>query len=218
VSRASIVYSALGHALAIWLLFFLFPATKVRAMPQTLQVALVNLPDGAFAPSKGEVDAPPPKPDEKPRPDDPQATKPEKNSIRPPDAKPAPKRPSPGLPGAVKTETASLGVPGLSGDVSVDAADFEFTYYLIAVRNRVGQNWGAPGVVSNGQKVRCVVYFKIDRLGRVSDVRLTESSGVPFFDQSAVRAVQVSNPLPPLPAGYGEPSLGVHFGFQHADL
>ncbi len=86
------------------------------------------------------------------------------------------------------------------------------------MRNRVGQNWGAPaGLETSGNAVRCMVYFKIDRLGGVSDVRLEESSGVKFFDDSAVRAVSVSSPLPPLPESYGKGSLGVHFGFQFKD-
>jgi TonB family protein len=61
------------------------------------------------------------------------------------------------------------------------------------------------------------VHFKIDGLGRVMDVKLEVGSGVAFFDQSAVRAVNVSSPLPPLPAGYGGSTLGVHFGFQYID-
>ncbi len=220
MSRNALIGSTLTHAVVLWGFCFLVPAGRVRPVPNAIQVALVNLPTGALVPARGEpVDVPAPKenapPDVKPR----KVPAPEKNAVRPPDAKrPVPGRPAPGLPGGVRTETAPLGVAGLSGDVAVDAADFEFTYYLIAVRNRISQNWGAPaGIVTQGNKVRCVVYFRIDRLGRVSDVRLEESSGVAFFDQSAQRAVSVSSPLPPLPQGYGEGHLGVHFGFQYAD-
>ncbi|MGH7724456.1 MAG: TonB family protein [Candidatus Eiseniibacteriota bacterium] len=220
MSSRALLGSALIHAAVLWTFFFFVPPGRVRPIPNAIQVALVNLPTSAIVPSRGEpVDVPAPK---EPARDEPKAQNepaPEKNSVRPPDAKkPVPKRPSPGIPGGVRTETAPLGVAGLSGDVAVDAADFEFTYYLIAIRNRISQNWGAPtGIVTQGNRVRCVVYFKIDRLGRVSDVKLEESSGVAFFDQSAQRAVSVSSPLPPLPAGYGEGHLGVHFGFQYAD-
>jgi TonB family protein len=176
------------------------------------------LPEGAFTPAKGLPDAPTVEREDEPKARE-EPTRPEKNAIRPEDAKkPKPARPTPGVAEGAKVATAPMGVPGLSGDVSVDASDFAFTYYLVAIRNRIGQNWGAPGISTGGSKVRCVVYFKIDRLGRVSDVKLVEPSGVSFFDQSAVRAVQVSNPLPPLPAGYGEPSLGVQFGFNLSDL
>jgi TonB family protein len=220
VTRSALASSTLFHALAIWALFFFVPPGRLMKPPRAIQVALVNLPPGAFRPAEGQpVDAPAPQDEAKSVKPAQETAAPEKNAIRPPDAKtPAPVRPRPGLPTGVKTPTAALGVPGLSGDVTVDASDFEFTYYLLAVRNRIGQNWGAPaGLVTQGNRVRCTVYFKIDRLGRVTDIKLEESSGVPFFDQSAVRAVGISSPLPPLPQGYGEAALGVHFGFEYTD-
>jgi len=220
VNPRAFLGSTVLHAGAIWALFFFTPAGPPHATVNAIQVALVNLPQGALKTPAGEpVDVPPPPDKPTPTAKTPEETPPVKNAIRPPDAKaPPPKRPVAGVPAGLKTETASLGAPGLSGDVSVDAADFAFTYYLIAVRNRVGQNWGAPaGLETSGNVVRCTVYFRIDRLGGVSDVKLEESSGVPFFDQSAVRAVSVSSPLPPLPEDYGKGSLGVHFGFQFKD-
>lgn len=216
MSGRAILGSTLAHAGAIWAMFVFVPPGHPHAPVSAIQVALVNLPTGAMRTAAGEpVDAP--APDET----QPKAaeTPPVKNAIRPPDAKtPMPKRPTPGLPTGMKTESAGLGVPGLQGDVAVDDANFAFTYYLVAVRNRVGQNWGAPaGLETSGNAVHCMVYFRIDRLGRVSDVRLEESSGVPFFDQSAVRAVSVASPLPPLPDAFTGSTLGVHFGFQFND-
>lgn len=220
MNRSALLGSTLMHAFAIWALFFFAMPGRIRMPPQAITVALVNLPTGAFHMSQGTtLESPPPKqdtPDVKQKVD---TAPPDKNSVRPPDSKAAvPNRPKQGVPSAAKTDTAPLGVSGLSGDVSVDASDFEFTYYLIQVRSMIGRNWGAPaGLVTKGQPVRCTVYFKIDRLGRVTDVKLEDASGVQFFDQSALRAVNVSSPLPPLPAGYGGSNLGVHFGFQYVD-
>jgi TonB family protein len=220
MSRSALIGSTVAHAFAIWALFFFALPGHIRTPPAAIQVALVNLPPGAFRPAQGTPVETPPKKDDTPdvkRPVD--EMPPEKNAVRPADAKqPVPKRPQPGLPGGIKTPTAALGVPGLSGDVTVDEGDFEFTLYLLTVRNRIGQSWGAPaGIVTRGEPVRCTVFFRIDRLGRISDVKLEDASGVAFFDQSAVRAVQISSPLPPLPAGYDRSSLGVHFGFQYTD-
>jgi TonB family protein len=219
VNSRAILGSTLAHAAAIWVLFVFAPPSHPHANVTAIQVALVNLPNGAMRTAAGEAVETPPPDETKPKPTAPAETPPVKNAIRPPDAKaPMPKRPTPGLPTGIKTESAGLGVPGLSGDVAVDDANFAFTYYLVAVRNRVGQNWGAPaGLETSGNVVRCMVYFRIDRLGRVSDVKLEESSGVAFFDQSAVRAVSVSTPLPPLPDAFTGSTLGVHFGFQFND-
>lgn len=221
MSRSALLGSMLLHAFAIWALFFFSLPGNLKTPPAAIQVALINLPQGAFRPSQGtRIDTPAPREEEAPDAKSPvDEAPPEKNAVRPTEEqKPVPRRPTPGIPGGVKTPTAALGVPGLSGDVSVDASDFEFTYYLLQVRNRIGQSWGAPaGLVTNGQPVRCTVFFRIDRLGRISDVKLEDASGVPFFDQSAQRAVNISSPLPPLPAGYGGSTLGVHFGFQYND-
>jgi outer membrane biosynthesis protein TonB len=104
----------------------------------------------------------------------------------------------------------------LSGEVAVDASNFEFTYYLLLVRNRVSQAWSPPtGLVTRGQPVRAVVYFRIHRDGEVSATRLESVSGVEFFDHSALRSVMLSAPMPPLPLGYAGSELGVHFGFEY---
>ena len=39
-------------------------------------------------------------------------------------------------------------------------------------------------------------------------------TGFEYFDQSAIRSIQLGDPMPPLPLGYGGGDLGVHFGFE----
>ena len=36
-----------------------------------------------------------------------------------------------------------------------------------------------------------------------------------FFDQTTMRALLAATPLPPLPAGFTDNYLGVHFGFEY---
>ncbi|MBI5711320.1 MAG: TonB family protein [Candidatus Eisenbacteria bacterium] len=128
---------------------------------------------------------------------------------KPREQEPAPE-PAPQLP------YAQIGNSGLAGQVAVDARDFEFTYYLMLVRNKVAQAWAAPAGLPGGRRVRAAVYFRIGRDGGLSSIRLEEASGIEFFDRSALRAVTLSDPLPPLPLGYPGGALGVHFGFQYA--
>ena len=45
--------------------------------------------------------------------------------------------------------------------------------------------------------------------------RGSKGSGFEFFDSSALRAVMLSDPMPPLPFGYNGDDLGVHFGFEY---
>jgi TonB family protein len=103
------------------------------------------------------------------------------------------------------TRSTSLNVEG----------DFRFAYYLAAIRSKVGSHWvPPPGVDARGRPVRATVYFRVSRDGTVSLAQIETSSGFAFFDQTAMRALLAATPLPPLPAGYTDNYLGVHFGFE----
>ena len=61
MTRSALASSTLFHALAIWALFFFVPPGRLMKPPRAIQVALVNLPPGAFRPAEGQpVDAPAP--------------------------------------------------------------------------------------------------------------------------------------------------------------
>ncbi len=101
-----------------------------------------------------------------------------------------------------------------SGSMQVDVKNFPYHYYLTMLRSRVSENWIPPfGIFEEDQK-RVVVAFRIDRQGNQHAVRIEESSGDPLLDQSALRAVTVSSPFPPLPESFTGASLGVFFGFS----
>src|SRR5262245_12403996 len=107
--------------------------------------------------------------------------------------------------------------PDSSKSTSVRAdGDFRFAYYLAALRNKIGSVWVPPqGLDAGGRRVRTVLYFRIQKNGEVSLAQVETSSGLAFFDQTALRALLSSTPLPPLPAGYTDDYLGVHFGFDY---
>jgi len=103
-----------------------------------------------------------------------------------------------------------------SGPVTVEAEDFPFAYYLALIENRVGGVWAPPrGLVSGGKIPAATVRFEILRNGRIRNPHVTVSSGISFFDTSALRAVQESDPFPPLPEGFPGERLGVNFVFQY---
>jgi TonB family protein len=217
--RSAVVGSALMHlALVIALFVVRGPAPRVFAAPESIQVALID-PSAFVRPAP----APPPAPREEPRAPDLRPSEETGVKIEPP---PRPKRPKP-KPDAPKPEAqpaapapalpyAPAGASGLRGQIGLDS-DFAFNYYLLLVRNRIGDAWSPPaGLATGGQPVRARVYFRIGRDGRLSGVRLEQASGAEFFDRSALRAVMLSDPMPPLPAGYAAGELGVHFGFEYA--
>jgi len=84
-----------------------------------------------------------------------------------------------------------------------------------AVKNRISNNWLlsiiSPSILSAR---RVYVEFDILHDGSISDVQLTQSSGVSEVDRSALRAVYAASPLPSLPAGYTGRNLHVQFYFD----
>jgi TonB family protein len=91
----------------------------------------------------------------------------------------------------------------------------QFGWYVDAVRNRVSGNWLISTISPNILTApRVYVSFDIRRDGTIADVQITQSSGVPEVDRSALRAVLASNPLAPLPPGYSGDQVAVQFYFD----
>jgi TonB family protein len=107
-----------------------------------------------------------------------------------------------------------VGVASSLPGVSVDNPDFQFTYYLVIIQNKIASNWSPPYAGGKpGGVQKTVIGFRILRNGTVQDVRVENSSGASFMDQSAVRAISRSSPLPPLPQRFLDESIGVHLSF-----
>jgi TonB family protein len=122
-------------------------------------------------------------------------------------------------PGGSATKGSGTGTgsgPGTGGNITVDNQDFRFAYYLEVLRERISYNWSPPPVFGSAAEVTATVYFKISRNGTISDEKIEQTSKHELFDRAAVRAVKISDPLPPLPAGFKGKWLGVHFEFQHS--
>lgn len=215
--RGSVIGSGVVHvALLVALFYVRAPVSLVVPGPETVQVALVD--------PTALVPAPAPTPEPEPEPPKIEAVKPVddtgvKLAPEPPKKKKKPEKPVDEPPPAQQDvptlPSAAVGSAGLKGDLSLEVHDFAFTYYLVLVRNRIAANWTPPaGVATGGRVVRSVVYFRIGRGGEVTDIRLEERSDLEFFDRSALRAVMLSDPLPPLPLGFGGGDLAVHFGFD----
>ena len=96
-------------------------------------------------------------------------------------------------------------------------ANFPYTYYLNIITDRVSTNWFTslvdPGISGNFQTI---IYFRIEKNGQITDVKVEQSSGVTPLDLSAIRAVKSSAPFPPLPREYDEAYLGIHLIFEHS--
>jgi TonB family protein len=211
--RGAIMGSGAVHLAVLAALFYVrTPNTLVIPGPEVVSVALMD-PTALVPVSPPQAETP-----RAPRLAEIKPVEAEGVKIEPPRRKPKPEpkhedapppAPAPALP------SEQMGPTGLRGDLTLDAKDFEFAYYLVVVRNKVAANWTPPaGITTGGRTVRTIVYFRIGRRGELSGIRIESGSDLEFFDRSALRAVTLSDPLPPLPAGFPGGDLGVHFGFD----
>ncbi len=90
-----------------------------------------------------------------------------------------------------------------------------YGWYVQAVRNRISSNWLMSTISPNIVTARRVyVHFEILRDGTLTSTTLTQSSGLPEIDRSALRAVYASSPLGPLPQDFSGSKVAVEFYFD----
>lgn len=101
--------------------------------------------------------------------------------------------------------------------IGIGQEDFgeRYGWYVAAVRNRVSSNWLLSTISPNILNApRVFVDFDINRDGSITNAHVTQSSGIPEVDRSALRAVLASSPLAPLPADYSGNKVSVEFYFD----
>ncbi len=98
------------------------------------------------------------------------------------------------------------GTSPFGAQVGLDSPEFVYGYYVEQMLAMIGSHWLRPPV---GPEVEAVIFFRIGRDGRISDLELIEPSGYRSFDLAGQRAVSRASPLPPLPKSFKPDSLGV---------
>ncbi len=114
--------------------------------------------------------------------------------------------------------------PIAEGDSSLifkeDMNRFPYPEYLYIIEARLNANWRTPllstklDLTDEGKKV--IVSFKILKDGKIQDPLIKISSGNIVLDQLAIKALNDSDPLPPLPSRYNKHALSLLFGFVYS--
>jgi TonB family protein len=112
--------------------------------------------------------------------------------------------------GAASTEAGGAGGAAGVGSLKLDQADFDYPVYIERIVTIISLNWFKPAQ----QVAVSVVHFQIERDGTITNPEIVTSSGLPFVDRAALRAVIASSPLPPLPTEYAGPHLGIQVTFE----
>ncbi len=99
---------------------------------------------------------------------------------------------------------------GIGGKLGLEQIDI----YKIEIASLIQKNWAYSEQLAGGRTgLEAWLVIKIMRNGQIRDIFFETKSGNAYFDDSAYKAVQKSNPLPPLPKGYLRYfySVGLHF-------
>jgi protein TonB len=87
-------------------------------------------------------------------------------------------------------------------------------WYAQIIRDRIAQNWNTNGLSATTQSEPAIVGFIIMRDGTIRNPQVVQSSGNPAIDNTALRAVYQSTPLPALPPQVAENSITAQFTFN----
>lgn len=97
----------------------------------------------------------------------------------------------------------------------IDGAEaLGYSYYLNIILTRISANWANP-YVGQARRLTATVGFVIERDGRIVETKLEKPSGDRDYDESCVRAMLVTDRLPPLPPEFSGPRLRLHLEFEH---
>ena len=136
----------------------------------------------------------------------------------PPNAVPGPNLGSMKVPTGASTQPGSSTTPGMAIK-SEGGGDFASRYgwYVESVKRRIQTNWLQntidPGVRA-ARAAHAVVEFTVYKDGTVKDIRVTQTSGNLSMDNSGLRAIMSSNPMPGLPPDYSGSSVASRFRFR----
>jgi periplasmic protein TonB len=138
--------------------------------------------------------------------------------------KPTPPPPNavPGHGGAPAIPTGVNENPGSSSGLAVKGqggGDFASRYgwYIESVKRRIQSNWLQNTIdpaLRAGRTAKATVQFTITRDGTVKDISISQPSGNLSMDNSGLRAVMASNPMPALPTDYSGSYVTVLFDFD----
>ncbi len=109
--------------------------------------------------------------------------------------------------------TISFGAGVGSGSGEMKLGNFPYPFFLITVKERIGFNWAQ---IMGGRRLgtEIWVYFKINRQGRIIEIKLEKSCGISRFDSYALKSVKDAEPFPRLPSTYSGDYLAIRVIFE----
>ncbi|MBN1626723.1 MAG: cell envelope integrity protein TolA, partial [Deltaproteobacteria bacterium] len=74
--------------------------------------------------------------------------------------------------------------------------------YQINVKSHIQNNWSYPAAMQNRKDLEVTVLLRVKKDGTIMKSEFKKKSKDTIFDQSVIKAIEKSNPIPPFPEGY----------------
>ena len=94
-----------------------------------------------------------------------------------------------------------------AGPLSFETQWYDWGEYAASMVSRIRVNWHnvMPDLIRTGMSGVVTIRFTIQRDGRITDITMLKSSGIPPYDFAAKQALEASSPLKPLPKDFPNP-------------
>lgn len=100
----------------------------------------------------------------------------------------------------------------------LSAGGMPMLIYRAEVEQWIKGNWSYPVALDSGKDIEAIVVLKVKRDGSILDKNFEKRSSVSMFDESVMKAIERSDPLPPFPEGYRKSYEEFIISFNLKDL
>ncbi len=90
--------------------------------------------------------------------------------------------------------------------------------YQAEVEGWIKSNWSYPVALQSIEDLEAVVVILVQRNGTILKTHIKKRSSNRIFDQSVMKAIERSDPLPPFPEGYRKSNEEIEISFNLKDL
>lgn len=90
--------------------------------------------------------------------------------------------------------------------------------YQVEVKDRIKSNWSYPAALQNRKDLEATIQLKVKADGTILQSEFKKKSKDTIFDQSVLKAIERSNPLPPFPEGYRKSYEELEINFTLKEL
>jgi len=124
-----------------------------------------------------------------------------------------------GKEGATEPAVSRLEAPAIEsgrGQVSGRTDGITIHLYKLEIYERIKSNWSYPA--QDDKSLAAIIELTVKNVGTILKTRMTQSSGNARFDQSVLKAIKLSDPLPPFPEGYRKTHEEIEINFNLSEL